>query len=249
MLTASDLLARYVAGESADDAVLATEKLATVGLTATIEHLGDGTDTYLELIGRLADAGLTGYAELLVDPALDGIREICGAAGETGIPVTLADHAVPELVAELRQEYPETGVTLAANLRRTEADCRDLAGTRVRLCKGRQRVGAFRSDRDVGTSYVRCLKVLMNGAGHPVVATHDPRLIEITGYLADRAGRGRDGFEYQLPYGVRPGEQLRLTGAGYAVRVHVPYGAGGYGYLIRRITQVTWNPRVNVQLW
>lgn len=233
-MAVSDLVARFVAGESADDAVLATEKLVTVGLTATIEHLGDGTDTYLELIGRLADAGLTGHAELLVGPALDGLREVCGAAHETGVPVTLSDHVSPDLLADLRKDFPETGVTLPANLRRTEADCRDLAGSRVRLRKGRPRAQAYRSDRDVGTSYVRCLKVLMNGAGHPVVATHDARLIEIAGYLADRAGR--DSFEYELPYGVRPGEQLRLTGAGSAGRVHVPYGAGRYGYLVRRIT-------------
>ena len=66
---------------------------------------------------------------------------------------------------------------LQAYLRRTEADCRDLAyaGSRVRLCKGayaEPESVAFRAAREVDLSYVRCLKVLMAGrrlpdAGHP----------------------------------------------------------------------------------
>ena len=43
-----------------------------------------------------------------------------------------------EILAELRRDYPTTGAVLQAYLRRTEADCRELAGrgSRVRLCKG-----------------------------------------------------------------------------------------------------------------
>jgi proline dehydrogenase len=134
------------------------------------------------------------------------------------------------LLAELRRDFPETGVVLPARLPRTEADCRELAraGSRVGLRKGGH-------GRAVGTSYVRCLKVLMQGDGRPVVATHDPLLIEIAGVLAERAGRRAGEFEYQLPYGVRPGEQLRLTGAGHTVRVQIPYGADRYGYLARLV--------------
>ena len=51
----------------------------------------------------------------------------------------------------------------------------------------------------------------MNGPGYPMVATHDPRLIEIAASLALLTGRGPDSFEYQMLYGIRPDEQLRLA--------------------------------------
>ena len=58
---------------------------------------------------------------------------------------------------------------LQAYLRRTEGDCRDLAGpgSRVRLCKGaysEPESVAFQRRAEVDRAYVRCLKVLMPGA-------------------------------------------------------------------------------------
>ena len=40
-----------------------------------------------------------------------------------------------------------------------------------------------RTTLDVDKSYVRCLKVLLAGQGYPMIATHDPRLIEIASSL------------------------------------------------------------------
>ena len=73
---------------------------------------------------------------------------------------------------------------LQAYLHRTEADCRALAyeGSRVRLCKGAYKEPesvAFQDRLDVDKSYVRCLKVLLAGQGYPMIATHDPRMVEI----------------------------------------------------------------------
>ena len=84
---------------------------------------------------------------------------------------------------ELRKDFPETGAVVQAYLHRTEADCRALAyeGSRVRLCKGaydEPESVAFQGRTDVDQSYVRCLKVLLAGQGYPMVATHDPRLVE-----------------------------------------------------------------------
>lgn len=46
-----------------------------------------------------------------------------------------------ETVRELRVDFPWVGAVLQAHLRRTEQDCRELAGqgSRVRLCKGAYR--------------------------------------------------------------------------------------------------------------
>ena len=77
----------------------------------------------------------------------------------------------------------------------------------------------------------------MMGQGYPMLATHDPRLIEIAGALAERANRNSGSFEYQMLLGVRPDEQIRLASIGEKVRVYVPYGADWYGYFMRRMAE------------
>ena len=49
--------------------------------------------------------------------------------------------------------------------------------------------------------------------------------------------REPERFEFQMLYGVRPDEQLRLSREGYTTRVYVPYGTQWYGYLMRRLAE------------
>jgi proline dehydrogenase len=143
------------------------------------------------------------------------------------------------IVRDLRVDHPWVGAVLQAQLRRTEGDCRDLAGggSRVRLCKGaydEPASAAFRRG-EVDRSFVRCLKVLMAGEGLPMVATHDPRLVEIARFLAERHGRTADDYELQMLYGVRPHAQSELAAEGLRVRVYLPYGTEWFGYFMRRL--------------
>jgi proline dehydrogenase len=268
----SGLVARFVAGESVDDAVAVTGRLVADGLRVSIDHLGEHTtdarqahanrDAYLELLRRLVDAGLAPSAEVsvklsAVGQALPGVGErialdhaaaVCAAATTAGTTVTLdmEDHTTTDstlaILRELRREHPSTGAVLQAYLRRTEQDCRDLAteGSRVRLCKGaydEPESVAYRTRDEVDLSYVRCLRILFHGAGYPMVATHDPRLVEIALALATQSQRAQGDYEFQMLYGVRPDEQRRLAGLGETVRVYVPYGVDWYGYLVRRLAE------------
>jgi len=211
---------------------------------------------YLLLLQRLHEAGLTsdGRVEVSVklsavgqtisdELALDGARRICEAAAAAGTTVTLdmEDHTTTDrtlaTLAVLRRDHPQTGAVLQAYLHRTEGDCRDLAvaGSRVRLCKGAYNEPAevaFQSVEDVDASYVRCMDVLLAGEGYPMLATHDPQLVE----RALASGRTAP-YEFQMLYGIRPLEQERLVAAGHAVRVYVPYGDQWYGYLMRRLAE------------
>jgi proline dehydrogenase len=174
------------------------------------------------------------------------LERIVTAAREAGTTVTLdaEDHRTTDAtlrIAEgLRARYPWVGNVVQAALRRTESDVRELAaaGVRVRLCKGAYAepiAAAFTDRHEIDKSYARCLRILMAGGGYPMIATHDPRLIEITRSLG--LGRPSDSFEYQMLYGVRPGEQRRLATAGARVRVYVPYGGDWYKYLVRRLAE------------
>ncbi len=272
MPVSSGIVARFVAGETVDTAVEATQRLESAGLQVTLDYLGEDTrdlaqarstvDAYVELLQHLAGSGLTGGAEVSVKlsavgqslpgdgerMALDHARAICQAASNAGTTVTLdmEDHTTTDstlgILRDLRQDFPSTGAVLQAYLHRTEADCKDLAyeGSRVRLCKGAYKEPesvAFQSRHEVNLSYVRCLKALMAGPGYPMVASHDPRLIEIAGALAASNEREQGSYEYQMLFGIRPDEQQRLAARGEKVRVYVPYGDEWYGYLMRRLAE------------
>jgi proline dehydrogenase len=217
---------------------------------------------YLDLLTALSARGLTRHAEVSVKLsaigqalpqyghkiALENARTICRAARNAGTTVTIdmEDHTTADAtlatLRELRKDFPETGAVLQAYLHRTESDCRALAyeGSRVRLCKGaydEPEDVAFQGQLEVDRSFVRCLKVLLGGQGYPMIATHDPRMIRIASSLASRYGREAASYEFQMLYGVRPEEQLRLAEAGETMRVYVPYGTEWYGYLMRRMAE------------
>jgi len=216
-----------------DAYVTLLDRLASKGLTA-----GGRTEVSVKLtaVGQSIDAGM----------ALDNARTVCQSARLAGTTVTLdmEDHTTTDSTLEvlhtLRQDFPGTGAVLQSYLHRTEDDCRALAvaGSRVRLCKGAYKepaAVAYQEREQVDASYVRCLEVLMAGPGHPMVATHDPRMVTRATELAKDRGKGT--YEFQMLYGIRPEEQLRLARAGETVRVYVPYGDEWYGYLMRRLAE------------
>ncbi|ONH30301.1 proline dehydrogenase family protein [Pseudofrankia asymbiotica] len=263
---------RFVAGERPADALDVVRGLAADGIAATVDRLGESgvdlasaresTDGYLALLDLAEDVGLAAGLDVSVKLSALGrlvpygglkicyenAAEICARAAEVGATVTVdaEEHTSVDaglaVLADLRRDFPATGAVLQSYLRRTENDCRRLAGagSRVRLCKGAYRAAgdvAFTRRADVDASYARCLGVLMTGEGYPMVATHDPRMLALAGRLADARDRDRDDFEYQLLHGVRPHEQLRLASLGAQVRVYLPYGPDWYPYLLRRMAE------------
>ncbi len=250
------VLRQLVAGERVDDVVRAAAGLAAHGFPVGIDLLAAPARTeaeafaavaaYRTLLDRLADAGLAAGTdvavrpEVLGEPLLDGARKVCRTAARVGATVTVEQPASGDvdatlaLVAALRAEFPDVGVALRAGEPRTEDDCRALSatGSRVRLERG----GAT-DVAEVDKSYVRCLKVLLAGDGYPMIATHDPRLVEIAAALASRYGRAPSTYEIQMRDGIRVPEQRRLAASGEQVRVRLAYGAAWHGYLVGRVAE------------
>jgi proline dehydrogenase len=251
--------------ELVDDGLRVT--LDYLGEDTTDAAQADATvAAYKEVLADLSAKGLSSQAEVSVKlsaigqflpdnghkVALENARDICRAARNAGTTVTLdmEDHTTTDstlsILRELRKDFPETGAVLQAMLHRTEADCRALAyeGSRVRLCKGaymEPEEVAFQEKVEIDKSYVRCLKVLLAGQGYPMIATHDPRMVQIASSLASRFGRRAGTYEFQMLYGIRPEEQKRLAAAGETMRVYIPYGTEWYGYLMRRLAEKPQN--------
>jgi proline dehydrogenase len=180
--------------------------------------------------------------------ALENARTICETAQRVGAWVTVdaEDHTTTDstlsMVRDLRVDFPWLGTVLQAYLKRTEGDCEEFAaaGARIRLCKGaydEPASVAYRDRDEVTDSYLRCLRVLMAGSGYPMVASHDPEIIEAVPAMVRENNRSVDDFEYQMLYGIRDAEQRRLAGSGNHVRVYVPFGTQWYGYFVRRIAE------------
>ncbi|MBE4735585.1 MULTISPECIES: proline dehydrogenase family protein [Streptomyces] len=231
------------------------------------EQAAAARDAYLELIDRLKELELGERAEMSVklslfgqalagghELALANVRPVVEAAAAIGTTVTLdaEDHTTLDSMFaihdELRRDFPQTGCVIQAYLFRTEADARRLAaaGSRVRLVKGAYKEPAdvaFQQKAEIDHAYVRVLKILMDGEGYPMIGSHDPRLISITQELAHRAGRKLDEYEFQMLYGIRGDEHLRLAAEGHRMRVYTAYGTDWYGYFMRRLAEKPANLR------
>ncbi|MET9566935.1 proline dehydrogenase family protein [Streptomyces tauricus] len=233
----------------------------------TPEQAEAARDAYLELVERLADLDLGTRAEMSVklsmfgqalegghELALANVRPVVEAAAAIGTTVTLdaEDHTTLDSMfaihEELRKDFPETGCVIQAYLFRTEADARRLAasGSRVRLVKGAYKEPAevaYLQKPEIDKAYVRVLRILMEGDGYPMIGSHDPRLISIAQELGRRAGRKIDEYEFQMLYGIRSDEHLRLAAEGHRMRVYTAYGTDWYGYFMRRLAEKPANLR------
>jgi proline dehydrogenase len=227
----------------------------------TREQAFAARDAYLELIEHLKDLDLGTKAEMSIklsmfgqtlegghELALANVRPVVEAAAAIGTTVTLdaEDHTTLDSMfaihEELRKDFPQTGCVIQAYLFRTEADARRLAasGSRVRLVKGAYKEPAdvaYQQKAETDKAYVRILRILMEGEGYPMIGSHDPRLISIAQELARQAGRKLDEYEFQMLYGIRSEEHLRLAAEGHRMRVYTAYGTDWYGYFMRRLAE------------
>jgi len=138
--------------------------------------------------------------------------------------------------------HDNTGTVLQSYLYRSEGDLASLADLRpnVRIVKGAYLEPpevAYPDKADVDAAYVRLVERSLREGGMTAVATHDEALIDHAIAFAEREGIGRDRFQFQMLYGVRPQLQLDLLRRGFAVLVATPFGPDWYRYLMRRLAE------------
>lgn len=156
---------RFVAGETLDDAISASQALNQRGLLVTLDYLGESVaraedtaavvDMYRALLDRIQQRGLKASVSLkLTHLGLDISEELCQTnlrhilttAKAHGIPVTIDMENTPytdvtlRIYRTMRDEYDfsNVGTVIQSYLRRSEADMQALAaeGAHIRLVKG-----------------------------------------------------------------------------------------------------------------
>jgi proline dehydrogenase len=138
--------------------------------------------------------------------------------------------------------HDRVGTVLQSYLFRAEADLESLLPLtpNLRFVKGAYLEPpeiAYVDKADVDAGFLRLVESALGAGAYAAIATHDEQLIEHCLAFAEREGIGRDRFELQMLYGVRPGLQLELLRRGYKVLVATPFGPEWYPYLMRRLAE------------
>lgn len=258
---------RFVAGETLDEAIGVTRELNARGMDVTLDHLGESveredqarqaTDDYIEILERIdSEKVRTGISIKLtqIGLAIDhdlcrkNLRRVAEAAREYGnfvrVDMEASQYVQPtlDLYYELNQEFRNLGAVIQSYLRRSGGDIGELAarGASVRLCKGAYKEPpelAYQKKKEVDTSYVQLLEILMRSESPVAVGTHDSRMIDAAKRLMREHSSREAPVEFQMLYGVRRDLQARLVEEGYRMRIYVPYGTEWYPYFMRRMAE------------
>ena len=226
------------------------------------EEAREAAEEYLRALDGLAESGVdSGVSLKLTQMGLDidqsfcqgNVAQIAEKAKGHGIFVRIDIEGSPhtertfQVYGALRQRYDNVGIAIQSYLYRSEDDVRQMIpqGLNVRLCKGAYDEPpdiAFPDKKDVDANLIKLTEMLLTEearkAGcYPALATHDEKIINWCKEHVQKEGIGKEEFEFQMLYGIRPQLQQELADQGYRVRAYVAYGNSWYPFFMRRLAE------------
>jgi proline dehydrogenase len=215
-----------------------------LGVLDRIGELGLGTEISVKLTQLGLDLGQDlCFANLsrIIERAGDGSLVWIDMEASNYVDVTLS------LFRRARATYPNVGVCLQAYLYRTTDDLAQLIplGSAIRLVKGAYKEPhniAFPRKKQVDKNYFNLAGQLLSddarAAGvRAAFATHDLQLIQRIIDYAHSKGLAKNGFEFQMLYGIQPQAQVRLAKEGWKSIVLVAYGSYWFPWYMRRLAE------------
>ena len=152
-----------------------------------------------------------------------------------------------EIYHHCKTIYNNVGVVIQSYLHRSIDDILFLANDQFnsRICKGIYKESeyiAYQNREKIQDNFLTLAKTMATRNAYSGFATHDQDLIDrlLDWIIKDKIPK--DLFEFQVLYGVPMNGRLEaLLGAGYKVRVYVPYGPNWFDYSVRRLKE---NPKI-----
>ena len=152
-----------------------------------------------------------------------------------------------EIYHHCKTIYNNVGMVIQSYLHRSIDDILFLANDQFnsRICKGIYKESeyiAYQNREKIQDNFLTLAKTMATRNAYSAFATHDQELIDrlLDWITTDKVPK--DLFEFQVLYGVPMNGRLEaLLGAGYKVRVYVPYGPNWFDYSVRRLKE---NPKI-----
>ena len=254
----------YFLGEHVEDPVIIERTIDQLGQIAG-QLAAANLDVHLSVdptqLGLITDeTTCTANALRLAEMITKAVPEGEPRPGHDGLMLDMEDRSVTEYTLQLHDQLQDAGlptaITVQGYLHRTLDDVAHLAarGAWVRLVKGafaEPPQVAARKRKEIDTRFRQAVATLMSPTSfssgtYNAFGTHDHLIIEEILTLADQHGWGRDRFEFEMLYGVRPELQSSLVQRGYRVRLYVPFGHDWFPYAIRRVGESPRNLRFAV---
>lgn len=255
---------RYVAGETSEEAVSEALVLRSKGYEVSLEYIGENIrdekeceaakNEFLQLarkVGRagsgaaisvdLSHIGLTIDRELAFDHLVELANEaaLYGSSVMIGAEESTKTEQILDLYMRASERYPNVGITLQAQLNRTENDWHDIKRYpgRIRLVKGAyqepKEIAIPRSD-ELNERYLHLAEMMLSSGRQLTIASHDEVIIESA---RQRGFLKSPNVEVEMLYGIRGDLLKSLKNEGYRTKVYVPYGTEWYLYFCHRLAE------------
>ena len=258
---------RFVAGETAVEAIEAVKQLNKEGVVATLDLLGENVSShaqadeaveeYYRLFDLITQSGVQSgvslkLTQLGLDLGLDScvqrMRKVLISAKKHKLFVRIDmegsfyTQITIDAFVKLASEFDNVGLVLQAYLHRSIDDTKIMVEKKfsIRVCKGAYKESssiAFQNMDDIRTSYKNMVKMLLDGGCRIGIATHDDELIDWARTYVTENNVDKKLFEFQMLYGLRRKKALELVKQGFRVRSYVPYGTHWFPYFYRRLRE------------
>jgi proline dehydrogenase len=227
----------------------------------TIKEAERNTQHYLELLDningerldieislKLTHIGL----DLSIDKTLELFSSIAEKAGtlNNNVFIDIEDSSYVDKTIKfyrnIKENHNNVGLCLQAYLYRTMDDLKSLSAINpwIRLVKGAYKEPAsvaFKKMSQVNDNYMTIAMFLMQQIIEKDIrvafATHDLILQEHIKREAKEIGLPKEKLEYQMLYGIKTSEQIKLASEGYKIRTLISYGDHWYPWYMRRLAE------------
>ncbi len=256
---------KVVAGTDIDSMLKSVKKLNAIGISATIDNLGEfvysreealeAKQNILATLEAIQQHGVSAHMSIKLtqvgldvdyDFCLENMREIVDAAARYAIfiNIDMEDYGHLPLTLDILQalvkEYENVGTVIQAYLYRSEKDLDLLQNVRLRLVKGAYKEiseVSYQSAQDIDSNFIKLIKIRLQQPAFTSIATHDHVIIDEVKRYVKENNIPLDRFEFQMLYGFRTELQKELAQEGYKFTVYVPFGEDWYGYYMRRLAE------------